>query len=127
MLRAYLHDEPEHLPLREVLLESGESVFTSEIARVEFGSAVRRAREAGRATRWILGQFDADCSAGTVTLLTLRGESVLARAYDIVTEHPLRTLDAIHVAVALEELPDVFVTRDARQARVAAALGLAVG
>lgn len=126
MLRAYLHDEPEHPRLREVLLESGESVLTSEIARVEFGSAVRRARKTGRATRWILGQFDADCSDGTVTLLAFRGEAVLGRAYDIATEHPLRTLDAIHVAVALEERPDVFVTRDERQARVAATLGLAV-
>lgn len=129
MLRAYLHDEPEHARLRELLLESGASVFTSEIARVEFGSAVRRASGTGRARRWqrILGQFDADCAAGTVTLLALRGDDILRRAYEIVTEHPIRTLDAIHLAVALEEDPDVFLTRDEPQARAAAALGLSIG
>lgn len=129
MLRAYLHDEPDHAQLREVLLESGEDVLVSAIARVEFGSAVRRARDTGRAGRWkrILGQFDTDCAAGAVTLLALRGDVILPRAYDLVTEHPLRALDAIHLAVALEEDPDIFVTRDARQANAATALGLTVG
>src|SRR4029450_3492853 len=51
----------------------------------------------------------------------------------LVVEHPLRTLDAVHLAIALEDglaisAPDqlALVTRDRRQAEAARALGLPV-
>lgn len=97
---------------------------------MEFSSTVRRARETGRLRLWqqTLERFDLDCDTdGPLTLVELEGRAVILRACEIVLEHPLRALDAIHLAVALEEQVDAFVTRDARQAQAAAALGLAVG
>lgn len=40
--------------------------------------------------------------------------------------HPLRALDALHVASALVYLPDVFVSADRRQAKAAGREGLSV-
>ena len=68
-----------------------------------------------------------------MTLVALIPAAVVARAYGLVLEHRLRTLDAIHIAVALDEDAAlatgdelVFVTRDTEQAAAAAAVGLAV-
>lgn len=130
---AYLHDEIEHPRYRALLLAGTNVVLTSALTRVEIASAVRPLVAHGRprAARAVLERFDAHCSGGPVTLLAFAADSVLLRAYDIVLAHRVRTLDAIHLAVALdasEDEPEVaFVTRDARQAAAAASLGLAVG
>ncbi len=135
ILRAFA-DEPDHAGLRALLLDSDEPVVTSEIARIEMASAVRAAAKPGRLRRWrgLLARMDADFGeGGPITLLALRPERVLPVAYKLVLEHRLRTLDATHLAVAIEECPRlaeggdfVFVSRDADQARAAGALGLAV-
>ena len=129
LTRAYLADEFDHEPVRALLLEGDDDVVTSELARVEFASAMRGAGAAGRAPTWrdVLERFDADCTdAGPLALIALQGAIVFKRAYEIVIDQHLYTLDAVHLAVALEESVDEFVTRDARQAEAAAALGLAV-
>lgn len=63
----------------------------------------------------------------------MRPRRTLDTARRLVLTQRLRTLDAIHLAVALEEGralagddPFVFVTRDGYQAAAAAALGLTV-
>lgn len=134
VLRAYFVDEPDHGLLRAMLLEGEDAVVTSELARVELASAIRAASRSGRLPTWqeLLARIDADCGEdGPITLLALRPEVVLPTAYRLVLEHQLRTLDALHVAVAVEECPTlseegevVFVTRDEDQAATAAALGL---
>ena len=136
ILRAYFADEPDHSGLRDLLLESDEAVVTSELARVEMASAVRAAATGGRIRRWraLLARIDADFGeGGPITLLALRPEQVLPVAYQLVLDHRLRTLNATHLAVAIEECPRlaetgdfVFVTRDIEQARAGRALGLAV-
>ncbi len=136
LVRAYFADEPDHASLRSLLLEGAEPVVTSELARVELASAVRAASRAGRLRKWrgLLARIDADCGEeGPLTLLALRPAVVLEPAYRLVLEHRLRTLDAVHLAVALAECPAladgeevVFVTRDEEQAAAAAAVGLAV-
>jgi uncharacterized protein len=136
LVRAYFVDEPDHAQLRERLLESDEPVVTSELARVELASAIRAAAESGRLRRpgGVLARIDADCEeSGPLALLRLRPDAILGSAYSLVLQHRLRTLDAIHLAVALEECPTlagdddvVFVTRDKNQATAAAAVGLAV-
>lgn len=136
LVRAYLEDEPEHEHLRASLLESDDPVLTSELARVEIASGLRAASRAGRIGDWrpLLGRIDANWSAdGPITLLELHPPRALRTARRLVTAQRLRTLDAIHLAVALEDAravagddPFVFVTRDADQAAAAAALGLAV-
>jgi len=136
LARAYLADEPDHEQLRDLLLEGHDPVVTSALARIELASAIRAAAGAGRLRRWqsLLERIDADCEEqGPLTLLALQPELVLEPAYDLVRRHRLRTLDAIHLAVALEDCPKLaedgdvaFVTRDGHQAAAARTLGLAV-
>ena len=64
-------------------------------------------------------------------MIELRAETILPGARNLVLRHRLNTLDAIHLAVAIEESevlgePIVFVTRDDEQAIAARELGLEV-
>jgi predicted nucleic acid-binding protein len=135
IVSAYLADEPEHARWHDLIFEDGEPVVVSEVARIEFGSAVVAAARTGRLPEAtpLLARFDADCSgSGPIHLLALRSGGTIERAVGIARSHGLRALDAIHVAVAMEDawpLADDtlrFATRDAEQSRVAAALGLDV-
>jgi predicted nucleic acid-binding protein len=133
---AYLEDEKDHARLRDRLLEGSDPVVTSELARLELASAIRAAARARRLRRspGLLARIDADHGEnGPIALLRLRAAAVLPVAYNLLLEHRLRTLDAIHLAVALEECPVlagdddvVFVTRDERQAVAAAAVGFSL-
>lgn len=130
LVRAYFSDEPDHDLLRRQLLDGTEPVVTSELTRVELASAVRAGRLSDSST--VLDRFDADCGDdGPVALLRLNPESVLPLAYRLVGEHRLRTLDAIHLAVALTDAVDLadgegvtLVTRDDDQAQAGKAAGL---
>ena len=63
---------------------------------------------AGRAGRVadgsrLVARFEADCAeGGPLHLLALRPGSIV-RANQLVLSHPLRALDALHLAVALED------------------------
>jgi len=136
LLRAYFADEPDHALLRAALLEGDEPVVTSELTRVELASAIRGAAAAGRLPRWreLLDRIDADCGEdGPIDLLALRPHVVLPTAHRLVLDQRLRTLDAIHLAVAVEECPELadgegvaFVTRDSDQRIAATEVGLTV-
>jgi len=136
LIRAYVADEPDHRELRALLLDGQAAVLTSELARIEFASAVMAAARAGRlgTPRDLLGRFDADCSeGGPIALVRLEAEILLPVARDLVVSYALRTLDAIHLAAALAEEPAlpkgvdlIFVTRDRAQGHVARDLGLTV-
>lgn len=131
--RAYFADEEDHRFLRRRLLEGDEQVVTSALTRVEITSAAHRATAAGRISDGgaILRQFDAHCRrGGPIVRLALRPNVTLPRAVSLAAAHALRSMDALHLAVALtdglrfagaEELR--FVTRDAEQAAAARALG----
>ncbi|HET9142817.1 type II toxin-antitoxin system VapC family toxin [Actinophytocola sp.] len=129
VIRTYLTDGGE---LGELLLNGPDPVVTSELTRVELAAA---ARESGVADpNVVLDRFDKDCGeGGAFTLLRLDSPVVLPLARRLVTEHAVRTLDAIHLAVALTDgtalaagEPVVLVTRDQQQAVAAKALGLPV-
>lgn len=135
LLGAYFVDEEEHPELETLLFESGNTVITSELARVELASAVRSAARAFRVRDEVAlhDRIDLDFADGHVTLIELDPPTILPAAHRLVRQHRLRTLDAIHLAVALEDAPHyadgdevVLVTRDADQAAAARALGLAV-
>jgi predicted nucleic acid-binding protein len=136
IMRAYLEDEPDHSTLRSVLLEGGDPVVSSELARVEFARALAAAMRAGRTSdrQKLLDRFDLDCRGdGPIRLLTLASEPVLRNAHRLVLAHRLGTLDALHLAVASSErehLADVveiaFVTRDEDQAAAARSEGFEV-
>lgn len=131
---AYLADEPDHDVLAALLFEGDDPVVTCELTRVEFASAVSAAARAGRLDTGseLLDRFDADCGDdGPLSLLRLDAPNVLPVARRLVGTHRLRTLDALHLAVALTgaaALTDdvVLLTRDARQAAAAAELGIGV-
>lgn len=134
LICAYFADEPDHTLLNRQLLQDTDPVVTSELTRVEFASAVTAAARGSRLRRprMVLDRFDGDCADdGPLALLRLNPQPILERAHALVLEHPLRTLDAIHLAVALGDAADlaagdrvVFVTRDISQAAAARALGL---
>jgi hypothetical protein len=136
LLRAYFADEDEHLELRRSLLGERDPVVTSEITRLELASAVRSAYSAGRVARSsdLLGRIEGDLAEdGAISPIDLRPEVILPAAYRLILEQRLRPLDAIHVAVFVEDCPGLagsdeitFVTRDADQARAVRALGFAV-
>lgn len=134
LVRAYLGDEPGSASLRELLLESGESVVTSELSLVEVTRALSAAGRSGRILNVdaALDGVEEDFSArGPVLVIGLRADPVLRRAREVVRAHRVGTLDAIHLAVAIEESealgePLVFVTRDGEQAITARELGLEV-
>jgi uncharacterized protein len=135
LIRAYFADEVDHDALREMLLFGNEPVVLSEIGRLEVASAMMAAERAGRVADGsrLIARFEADCAeGGPLHLLALRSGSV-DRANQLVLSHPLRALDALHLAVALEDAlaiaadEDVaFVTRDRRQADAAIAMGFDV-
>lgn len=136
VVRAYFLDEPDHDELRELLLEGDEPVVTSELTRIEFASAVTTAFRTARieGADDVLAGFDVDCGEdGVITLLRLDPTTAFPTAHRLVADQVLRTLDAIHLAVALTDVttlaagePVELVTRDERQAAAAAALGLPV-
>ncbi|MDN5918590.1 MAG: type II toxin-antitoxin system VapC family toxin [Pseudonocardia sp.] len=136
LIRCYFPDEPEHAELNAALLGRAEPVVTSELTRLEMHSTVAAAHRAGRVTDpdSLLAVIDTDCSQdGPVTLLRMEPDVVFAEATRLVARYPLRSLDALHLAVArttAAELaggePVVLVTRDHRQAAAARELGMAV-
>ena len=136
LICCYFPDEPDHEELRTLLLEGSEPVVTSELTRLEMTSAVHAAHRAGRVADPVelLEVVDVDCGdTGPIALLRLQPDVVLGVATALVAGHALRSLDALHLAVARSTAADlaagepvVLVTRDHRQATAAAALGMPV-
>lgn len=119
---------------REVLqLLRQHQCVTSQLVPVELRSALRRRVADGsidaRRVPQILKRFAADREFWALIEVT---SDVLQAAEKLVAAHPLRTLDAIHVAsaelfadrLAASEL--TFVSADARQTAIAAAIGMAI-
>jgi uncharacterized protein len=105
---------------------------TSAILPVELRSALRRrvaerTLDSSRVSE-ILKRVAGDRAYWTAIEV---GTRVLSGAEALVSVHPLRTLDAIHVAsaqlfAARLSIPDlIFVSADTRQTEVASAIGLA--
>jgi uncharacterized protein len=135
LARAYLAGADDHEELRAMLLEGDEPVLTSELTRLEIGSAFWGAARGGRLADpvGVLSRVESNFGDdGPISLVAFRRD-VLGVALRLIGEHPLRTLDAVHLAVAIEDglaisAPDplVLVTRDHRQADAARDLGLPV-
>ena len=106
-------------------------VISSVLLQVEIVAALRRRRTDGvlsqAAVDRILRRVRSDSSAWELVPIA---DEVIELARGCVLEHPVRTLDAIHVAsaesVRREGLRLPFVTADTRQAATARARGLDV-
>jgi predicted nucleic acid-binding protein len=129
----YLADEPDHVELRRLLLGGEHLVLTSELTRIEFASAITAAKRNGRIpdAREFMQQFDEDSERSVIGLIPFEPRRIFPAAKRLVMEnYPLRTLDAVHLAVAMHETaeltggePVTMVTRDQRQAEAAKANG----
>lgn len=119
---------------REVLqLLRRHDCVTSAVVSVELRSALRRrvsqgALDSARVPE-ILRRVTTDRAYWTLVEI---GTDVLAAAETLVATHPLRTLDAIHVASAqffaarVTESELIFVSADVRQTAAAAAVGMTI-
>ena len=123
-------DEPGRREVQQLLRRH--DCVTSAILPVELRSALRRrvaerTLDSSRVSE-ILKRVAADRAYWTVIEV---GTEVLSGAEALVSVHPLRTLDAIHVASAqlfaarLSISDLIFVSADKRQTEVASAIGLA--
>lgn len=117
------------LAVRRLLRRYG--VISSAIFQVEICSALRRRKFEGlvsdAALDRVLRRVRSDAASWRLVAVV---EEVFALARDRILEHPLRSLDAIHVAsaeaVRREGMALPFVTADARHAAAARTLGLEV-
>ena len=113
------------------------SFFVTEFGEVEFNNAVERllfsrhgqARWTQNEARAVRDRFDLYSNAGVVQLRPVPNQTwqmavQLSRQYT--AKLGTRTLDVLHVAIALSLRPDVFFTFDKRQWKLAKAVGLRV-
>jgi predicted nucleic acid-binding protein len=138
-VRAYMSDEARNDEAMSILI-GRDRLVASALLGVESVAAIRAAQRSGRVPQSVADDVlaaieDDTSSSGVVELIPLDGLTTLERARQIVFDHPVRTLGAVHLAVAVREgrllaEPDeelVFTTFDDRQRDAARALGLSVG
>ena len=122
--------EPGSDALDSFLMTAQPDLIASELIRLELVSTFGRKRREGRFTSADLDklqiQADADLLSGRIELVSLRGD-LIQRALGLRRRlvQPLATLDAIHLASALTQRVDVFMTNDQQLTRAATEAGLA--
>lgn len=129
---AYLGDKADASWIGDVIFDGPDPVVICELVDVELASLLARAKSDGRIDEaGVVERLDAyaDHTAddGPIGVVPLTQET-LGRARNFVLRESVRTLDALHLAAAqlLADTSDdgmVVLTRDARQAGAARALG----
>ncbi|HET6250059.1 MAG TPA: type II toxin-antitoxin system VapC family toxin [Tepidisphaeraceae bacterium] len=127
--------EPNSAAFRSRLL-GGDVVLTSEIARLELWTTLRRKEAEGHlrttGARQALLAFDQDIRTGMITVVkfdaavSLRFESIVEHCLGMTPFLPLRTLDAIHLATAVVVGANEIVATDRYLREAAKALGISV-
>jgi predicted nucleic acid-binding protein len=109
------------------LCGGAEEVLLSVIVTPECLATLNRLRRERRLSEQQYGTTKQELldDLGEATLVQLE-HSVVEKAISCVERSPLRALDAIHVASALECKPDRFLSADRRQCEAARAAGLNV-
>jgi predicted nucleic acid-binding protein len=133
LARAYLFDEAGHDEAVRLLADPQIATVTGTWTRIEVSGALIRAARSGRGdAEGLLALLDADLSPeGPVAVLSAAQDRVEETALRLVREHPIRAMDAWHLAVASLALPGLaepgeelaFVSRDHAQSAVATLLG----
>jgi predicted nucleic acid-binding protein len=112
---------------------AGSSVVTSEITRLELHAAPQR-KEAARdlqvgGARQLLRVFDSDVANGLILVKALapavaaQFDAIIEQCYRQTPVLPLRTLDGIHIATAVDAGESEFVATDKRLRDAALKLG----
>ena len=116
----------------ERYLQKHGSVSISELTVVEMRSLLARLRRErkidSRLENRIFGVFKEDIRLGFLSCHPLPGR-VMEGAVNLITmlsEAPLRTLDALHLTIAREIMAEVIVTADRVMSAAARAMGFAV-
>jgi predicted nucleic acid-binding protein len=134
LLRLYLADEPGHVAAR-ALVEGSDLLVTARWTVVEATSALTRASRVHRVLDIdaALAVLAADTGIdGAITLLSAPAAAVEVEAVRLCRSHGLRSLDALHLAVALLAARPLvepqervfFASRDNAQAVAARAEGM---
>jgi uncharacterized protein len=122
--------EPGSDALDSFLVTAQPDLVASELMRLELVSTFGRKCREGRFPRTDLDklqiQVDTDLLSGGIELVMLHRD-VLQRALSLMRglTQPVATLDAIHLASALSQHVDIFMTNDQQLSRAAAEAGLA--
>ena len=117
--------------LDQFLCDSQPDMWVSELSRLELASTLARKRREGQFTQRQLDaiqiQADEDLLSGNIEVAALHA-SVVSRALGLMRslKQPLATLDSIHLATALIQGIELFMTNDRQLARAAAETGLTV-
>ena len=109
----------------EKALTAASEAAVSLLCPSEIVSALSRLRRAGvlASDQYELAKAALLADAEDLTLYALTPQ-VVAAAIGLLEKHELRTLDALHVAAALEWEAELFVSADRRQLRAAEGEGL---
>ena len=116
--------------LDSFLVTAQPELMASELIRLELVSTFGRKCREGRFPRTDLDklqiQIDADLLSGRIELVVLHRD-ILMRALNLMRSlnQPPATLDAIHLASALAQRVDVFMTNDHQLSQAATEAGLA--
>ena len=116
----------------EKFITAQKAAWISRLTVVEFRCLLARRRRAGEITARIDGAvydaFERDIRQGALGLLPLQDQHVASAAAMIgrLPRHPLRTLDALHLAIALDAKADAVATADRIMASASKDLGLKV-
>ena len=109
------------------LCQEADSLFVSVICFPELTSTlcrlVREKKLAKAAYRQLKGDAVADLADVDICQVT---PEVLAAVVSLLEAHPLRAMDALHVACALACQPDAFVSADRQQLDAARRAGLRI-
>ena len=123
--------EPGSDELDAYLLDMQPSLFVSELSRLELASTLARKQREGRMTKLhhaaLRQQADEDVLAGSLRLIQLES-SVIRQGLSLMStlDQAIATLDAIHLASALHQGVEVFMTDDKQLGRAALEAGLQV-
>jgi predicted nucleic acid-binding protein len=116
----------------EAFIRARRSIAISRLTVVELRCLLARRRRNKeidrRIERAVLEAFEGDTRQGFVAVHPLEDRHAVA-AYGLLTRlarHPVRTLDALHLAIALESGAKVRATADAVMVAAATALGMVV-
>ena len=109
------------------LCQQAESLVVSVICLPELISALFRLVREKKLTKAAYRQWNNEARADRkeFDICHITSE-VLASVVSLLEEHPLRAMDALHVACALNYKPDVFVSADHRQLSAARKAGMKV-
>jgi predicted nucleic acid-binding protein len=123
-------EEPQSARMRRLLAQDG-AIATSSITPIEITSVLWRQRHAGRLH--VAAHHDVDVTFAELSARwneVAHTEIVFQTALDVVTRHPLRTLDAMQLpaAIVMSDSPShiAFVTLDKNLAAAARAEGFPV-